>query len=80
MEEARAVAADDSDAIARAKRALDELDIRGGLNELEGEAARVRVEAHDQRRADLNQLVPFKYDWARKYHRMVAPTTGCRRK
>ena len=42
VEEARAVAADDSDAIARAKRALDDLDIQEGLNELEGESARVR--------------------------------------
>ena len=66
VEEARAVAADDSDAIARAKRALDELDIREGLNELEGEAARVRVDEKRMinARADLNQLVPFKYDWA----------------
>ncbi|MDP3325086.1 MAG: ribonucleotide-diphosphate reductase subunit beta [Hydrogenophaga sp.] len=66
VEEARAVAADDSDAIARAKRALNELDIREGLNELEGEAARVRVDEKRMinARADLNQLVPFKYDWA----------------
>jgi len=66
VEEARAVAADDSDAIARAKRALDELDVREGLNELEGEAARVRVDEKRMinARADLNQLVPFKYDWA----------------
>ena len=31
-------------------------------------------------RADLNQLVPFKYDWAGRSIWMVAPTTGCRRK
>jgi ribonucleoside-diphosphate reductase beta chain len=64
--EARAVAADDSAAVARAKAALDQLDIQEGLDELEGSAARVQV---DQKRminarADLNQLVPFKYDWA----------------
>ncbi|WP_303876264.1 ribonucleotide-diphosphate reductase subunit beta [Stutzerimonas kunmingensis] len=66
VEEARAVAADDSDAIARAKRALDDLDIQEGLNELEGESARVRVDEKRMinARADLNQLVPFKYDWA----------------
>jgi len=66
VEEARAVAASDSDAIARAKRALDDLDIQEGLNELEGESARVRVDEKRMinARADLNQLVPFKYDWA----------------
>ena len=36
VEEARAVAASDSDAIARAKRALDELDVQEGLHDLEG--------------------------------------------
>src|SRR3546814_1739750 len=65
VEEARAVAASDSDAIARAKRALDDLDIQEGLNELEGESASVRVDETPMinARADLNQLVPFKYDW-----------------
>src|SRR5690606_4232940 len=66
VEEARAVAADDSAAIARAKQALNELDIREGLAELEGESARVHVGDKQMinARADLNQLVPFKYDWA----------------
>ncbi len=45
---------------------LKDLDISEGLEELEGTAARVKVD--DKRmincRADLNQLVPFKYDWA----------------
>ncbi len=45
---------------------LRELDIESGLEELEGTANRVAVD--DKRmincRADLNQLVPFKYDWA----------------
>ncbi len=45
---------------------LEELDVRAGIEELEGSAARVKVD--DKRmincRADLNQLVPFKYDWA----------------
>jgi len=64
--DARAVAADDSDAVARAKAALNELDVREGLEDLEGAAARVRVDEKRMIncRADLNQLVPFKYDWA----------------
>ena len=64
--EARAVAADDSDAVARAKASLDQLDIAEGLAELEGTAARVAVDEKRMIncRADLNQLVPFKYDWA----------------
>ncbi len=64
--EARAVAADDSAAVARAKAALDQLDIAEGLAELEGSAARVAVDEKRMIncRADLNQLVPFKYDWA----------------
>jgi ribonucleoside-diphosphate reductase beta chain len=45
---------------------LEELDIKAGVEELEGSANRVTVD--DKRmincRADLNQLVPFKYDWA----------------
>ncbi|WP_298182874.1 ribonucleotide-diphosphate reductase subunit beta [uncultured Pseudomonas sp.] len=64
--EARAVAADDSAAVARAKASLDQLDIAEGLAELEGTAARVAVDEKRMIncRADLNQLVPFKYDWA----------------
>src|SRR3989344_2495727 len=64
--EARAVAADDSDAVARAKASLDQLDIAEGLAELEGTAARGAVDEKRMIncRADLNQLVPFKYDWA----------------
>ena len=66
MEEARAVSADDSDAVARAKKALNDLDIQEGLDDLEGSAARVQVGDKQMinARADLNQLVPFKYDWA----------------
>ena len=45
---------------------LQILDISPGMEELEGTANRVAVD--DKRmincRADLNQLVPFKYDWA----------------
>jgi ribonucleoside-diphosphate reductase beta chain len=51
---------------ARAERALAELDVATGLEELEMGAARIEVD--DKRvincRADVNQLVPFKYDWA----------------
>jgi len=66
VHDARAVTADDSAAVARAKAALDQLDIAEGLAELEGEGARVTVDAKRMIncRADLNQLVPFKYDWA----------------
>ena len=66
VEDARQISADDSDAIARAKAALDELDIQEGLDDLEGSAARVQVGDKQMinARADLNQLVPFKYEWA----------------
>ena len=64
--QSRAVSADDPEAVARAKATLDELDIKEGLAELEGSTSRVQVD--DKRminaRADLNQLVPFKYEWA----------------
>lgn len=53
-------------ALEKAISELKDLDIEAGLEELEGTAARVAVD--DKRmincRADLNQLVPFKYDWA----------------
>ncbi|TWD99043.1 ribonucleoside-diphosphate reductase beta chain [Pseudomonas sp. AG1028] len=64
--EARAVDASDSAAVARAKQALNDLDIQEGLDELEGSSARVEVGDKQMinARADLNQLVPFKYDWA----------------
>ena len=50
----------------RAKAALEELDVAPGLEELEMGAARVSVDekAMINCRADLNQLAPFKYDWA----------------
>ena len=49
-----------------AQQALENLDVAPGLEELEMGAERVQV---DQKRmincrADLNQLVPFKYEWA----------------
>ena len=50
----------------KARNSLKHLDIAPGLRELEMGASRVRVD--DKRmincRADVNQLVPFKYDWA----------------
>ena len=53
-------------ALQQAIRDLEDLDVSAGLQELEGTASRVAVD--DKRmincRADLNQLVPFKYDWA----------------
>ncbi|MGY8812786.1 MAG: ribonucleotide-diphosphate reductase subunit beta [Pseudomonadales bacterium] len=66
IEQARNVDDADSAAIARAKAALDSLDVEEGLEELEGSAARVNVDAKQMIncRADLNQLVPFKYEWA----------------
>ena len=55
-----------SDAVARAQATVAKMDIEDGVAELEGAAGRVEVD--DKRmincRADLNQLVPFKYDWA----------------
>lgn len=55
-----------ADALQKAIVDLEELNVEVGLEELEGSATRVAVD--DKRmincRADLNQLVPFKYDWA----------------
>ena len=50
----------------QAKEAVEELDTKEGEEELEGLAGRVQVDdkAMINCRADLNQLVPFKYDWA----------------
>lgn len=66
VEDARQISQADSDAIARAKAALDALDVEEGLEDLEGSAARVSVDTKRMIncRADLNQLVPFKYEWA----------------
>ena len=55
-----------SDNIASAAESIANMDITPGLEELEMGAKRIQV---DQKRmincrADLNQLVPFKYDWA----------------
>ena len=57
---------DASDPVAKAQQAIDNLDAAPGLEELEMGASRIEVD--DKRmincRADLNQLVPFKYEWA----------------
>ena len=55
-----------AEALQQAINDLEKLDVSVGIEELEGTAMRVAVD--DKRmincRADLNQLVPFKYDWA----------------
>jgi len=52
--------------VEKAQRAITELDPAPGLEELEMGATRIQVD--DKKmincRADLNQLVPFKYEWA----------------
>ena len=54
------------DPYVKAQEAIAKLDPAPGLEELEMGAARIQVD--DKKmincRADLNQLVPFKYDWA----------------
>jgi ribonucleoside-diphosphate reductase beta chain len=58
--------AEAAQAMAAAAKALAEMDVAPGLEELEMGAERVSVDekAMINCRADLNQLVPFKYDWA----------------
>ncbi|MFA0809377.1 ribonucleotide-diphosphate reductase subunit beta [Microbulbifer epialgicus] len=55
-----------NDLLSRAQASIANMDVGPGLDELEIGAARVQVD--DKRmincRADLNQLVPFKYEWA----------------
>ena len=52
--------------LAKARASLAALDPAPGLQELEMGAARIQVDEKRMIncRADLNQLVPFKYDWA----------------
>jgi len=54
------------DPIERAKQAIQDIDVTPGLEELEMGGKRIQVDqkAMINCRADLNQLVPFKYDWA----------------
>jgi ribonucleoside-diphosphate reductase beta chain len=53
-------------AVEKAAKAVENIDAAPGLEELEMGAARVTVDekAMINCRVDLNQLVPFKYDWA----------------
>src|SRR3954465_385729 len=52
--------------LAKARAALANLDPAPGIAELEMGATRIQVDEKQMIncRADLNQLVPFKYDWA----------------
>ena len=54
------------DPVAAAAEAVQNMDVAAGLEELEMGASRVSVDekAMINCRADLNQLVPLKYDWA----------------
>ncbi|MBI2380114.1 MAG: ribonucleotide-diphosphate reductase subunit beta [Gammaproteobacteria bacterium] len=56
----------DSDLFAQVVARIDQMHADEGAAELEGKSARVRVDqkAMINCRADLNQLVPFKYEWA----------------
>jgi len=53
-------------AVELAQKAVAEMDYTDGQEELAGTAERVTVDQKQMIncRADLNQLVPFKYDWA----------------
>ena len=55
-----------SDRLERAKKAVEQFDQQTGEEALEGMGSRVDVDqkAMINCRADVNQLVPFKYDWA----------------
>lgn len=55
-----------SDRLGRAKRAVEQFDQQIGEDALEGMGSRVDVDqkAMINCRTDVNQLVPFKYDWA----------------
>lgn len=63
---AQPIPAEVLDNVARANQSVEHMDVAPGLEELEMGAARVSVDekAMINCRADLNQLVPFKYDWA----------------
>ena len=67
-EPAQKAAADDNDPVAQAEAALANLDTSAGEAEMAAIGESMRVSVDDKRmincRADLNQLVPFKYDWA----------------
>src|SRR5690554_5172943 len=56
----------EAERLARARKSLEQLDVAAGLEELKMGAARIQVDDKQMinARADLNQLVPFKYEWA----------------
>ncbi|MWJ28688.1 ribonucleotide-diphosphate reductase subunit beta [Halomonas sp. ZH2S] len=56
----------ENDRLQRARQSLERLDVAAGLEELEMGAARIEVDDKQMinARVDLNQLVPFKYEWA----------------
>ena len=66
LNEQPAVAAPVTDSVKAAAEAVANIDTAPGLEELEMGASRISVDekAMINCRADLNQLVPFKYDWA----------------
>ena len=55
-----------SNLISDVSEALESLDVDAGMKDLEGASGRVDVDQKQMIncRADVNQLVPFKYDWA----------------
>jgi len=61
-----AINTESSDRASQARQAIADLDPAEGVKELEALGGRVEVDqkAMINCRADLNQLVPFKYDWA----------------
>ena len=61
-----AINTESSDRASQARQAIEDLDPAEGVKELEALGGRVEVDqkAMINCRADLNQLVPFKYDWA----------------
>ena len=63
---AAAAAVPATDSVTAAAEAVANIDTAPGLEELEMGASRISVDekAMINCRADLNQLVPFKYDWA----------------
>ena len=66
LNEQPGVAAPATDSVKAAAEAVANIDTAPGLEELEMGASRISVDekAMINCRADLNQLVPFKYDWA----------------
>ncbi len=66
LNQEEAASAPVTDQVKAATEAVANIDIAPGLEELEMGASRISVDekAMINCRADLNQLVPFKYDWA----------------